>query len=46
MLQACADTMREEYMAIVDAGLILQLDDPAIAENWDHINPPPSVEDY
>jgi 5-methyltetrahydropteroyltriglutamate--homocysteine methyltransferase len=46
MLQACADAMREEYKAIVDAGLILQLDDPAIAENWDQINPAPSVEDY
>ena len=31
---------------IVDAGLILQLDDPAIAENWDQIVPEPSVEDY
>ena len=30
-LFACADAMREEYKAIVDAGLILQLDDPAIA---------------
>jgi 5-methyltetrahydropteroyltriglutamate--homocysteine methyltransferase len=38
--------MREEYKAIVDAGLILQLDDPAIAENWDMINPEPSVEGY
>src|SRR5262249_17559528 len=43
---ACADVMREEYKAILDAGLILQLDDPAIAENWDQINPEPSVEDY
>ncbi len=45
-LFACAEAMREEYKAIVDAGLILQLDDPAIAENWDMINPEPSVEDY
>jgi 5-methyltetrahydropteroyltriglutamate--homocysteine methyltransferase len=43
---ACAEAMREEYKAIVDAGLILQLDDPAIAENWDMINPEPSVKDY
>ena len=43
---ACADAMREEYLAIVEAGLVLQLDDPAIAENWDMINPAPSVEDY
>ncbi len=45
-LYACADAMREEYRAIVDAGLILQLDDPSIAENWDLINPEPSLEDY
>ena len=46
LLFACADAMREEYKAIVDAGLMLQLDDPAIAENWDMIVPEPSVEDY
>ena len=45
-LYACADAMREEYRAILDAGLVLQLDDPAIAENWDQINPEPTVEDY
>ena len=43
---ACADAMREEYKAIVDAGLVLQIDDPAIAENFDQINPEPSYEDY
>jgi 5-methyltetrahydropteroyltriglutamate--homocysteine methyltransferase len=43
---ACADAMREEYRAIVDAGLILQLDDPSIAENFDQITPEPSIEDY
>ena len=46
LLYACADAMREEYKAILDAGLVLQLDDPAIAENWDQINPEPSVEEY
>jgi 5-methyltetrahydropteroyltriglutamate--homocysteine methyltransferase len=45
-LQACADAMREEYREIIDAGLILQLDDPAIAENWDQINPAPTVAEY
>jgi len=40
---ACAEAMREEYKAILDAGLVLQFDDPAIAENWDAINPEPSV---
>jgi 5-methyltetrahydropteroyltriglutamate--homocysteine methyltransferase len=46
LLYACADAMREEYRAIIDAGLVLQLDDPAVAENWDMINPAPSVEGY
>ena len=45
-LFACADAMREEYKAIVDAGLILQLDDPSIAESWDQIMPEPSAADY
>jgi 5-methyltetrahydropteroyltriglutamate--homocysteine methyltransferase len=38
--------MREEYTAIIESGLGLQLDDPAIAENWDQINPAPTVEEY
>jgi 5-methyltetrahydropteroyltriglutamate--homocysteine methyltransferase len=46
LLYACADVMREEYRTILDAGLVLQLDDPAIAENWDQINPEPTVEEY
>jgi 5-methyltetrahydropteroyltriglutamate--homocysteine methyltransferase len=45
-LYACAEAMREEYRAIVEAGLVLQLDDPAIAENWDMINPAPTPEAY
>ncbi len=43
---ACADALREEYRAIVDAGIILQIDDPSIADNWDAIVPEPSVEQY
>ena len=45
-LYACADAMREEYKAIVDAGLMLQIDEPVIADNWDQIVPEPSVEAY
>jgi 5-methyltetrahydropteroyltriglutamate--homocysteine methyltransferase len=45
-IYACADALREEYAAIIDAGLILQLDDPSIAENYDQINPEPTIEDY
>ncbi|MCC2318029.1 cobalamin-independent methionine synthase II family protein [Cellulomonas chengniuliangii] len=43
---ACADALREEYVAIIEAGLVLQIDDPSIAESWDQITPEPSVEDY
>ncbi len=43
---ACAEAMREEYKAIVEAGLILQIDDPSIAENFDQINPEPTAEEY
>jgi 5-methyltetrahydropteroyltriglutamate--homocysteine methyltransferase len=45
-IYACAAAMREEYKAILDAGLVLQLDDPALAENWDMINPAPTAEAY
>ncbi|GAB2455268.1 5-methyltetrahydropteroyltriglutamate--homocysteine methyltransferase [Conyzicola lurida] len=43
---AWADALHEEYKAITDAGLVVQIDDPSIAENWDQINPEPSIEDY
>jgi 5-methyltetrahydropteroyltriglutamate--homocysteine methyltransferase len=46
IIYACADALREEYTAIIDAGLILQIDDPSIAENFDQIVPEPSIEDY
>ncbi|MFJ6415862.1 cobalamin-independent methionine synthase II family protein [Paeniglutamicibacter sp. NPDC091659] len=45
-LFAAADAMREEYKAILDAGLVLQIDDPSLAESWDQVNPEPSLEDY
>jgi len=45
-LYACAEAMREEYKAIVDAGLVLQLDDPATATGWDMITPEPALADY
>jgi 5-methyltetrahydropteroyltriglutamate--homocysteine methyltransferase len=46
LMLACAEAMREEYKAIVDAGFTLQLDDPAIGENWDQQKSEPSVEGY
>lgn len=45
-LDAWVATMRPEYLAIAEAGLQLQIDDPSIAENFDQINPEPSIEDY
>ena len=38
--------MREEYQAIVEAGFVLQLDDPGLPDTWDMANPEPSVEEY
>ncbi len=43
---AWADVLREEYLAITEAGLTVQIDDPSLAENFDQINPEPSYEDY
>jgi 5-methyltetrahydropteroyltriglutamate--homocysteine methyltransferase len=36
-LMACADAMHEEYQAIVDAGFLLQVDDPDLPDGW-HIH--------
>jgi 5-methyltetrahydropteroyltriglutamate--homocysteine methyltransferase len=43
---ALADAMRDKYRAIVDAGFILQIDDPGIATSWDMLKPEPSLADY
>jgi 5-methyltetrahydropteroyltriglutamate--homocysteine methyltransferase len=43
---ACAEAMRNEYQAITNAGLIVQIDEPSFAENWDQFNPAPSIDDY
>src|SRR5262244_948255 len=46
LIFACAEAMREEYRAILEAGLVRKIDDPAIAENLHMINPAPTVEEY
>lgn len=46
VVQAWAQALREEYRAITDAGLTVQIDDPSLAESWDQINPAPSFDDY
>ena len=43
-LFAIAEAMREEYKAIVDAGFLLQIDDPALATYY-ILHPDASVED-
>jgi 5-methyltetrahydropteroyltriglutamate--homocysteine methyltransferase len=46
MLGAIAEAMREEYRAIVDAGLLLQLDDARAAVTYDCMVPPARFADY
>jgi 5-methyltetrahydropteroyltriglutamate--homocysteine methyltransferase len=31
---AVAEAMREEYQAVTDAGLVLQVDEPEFATTW------------
>ena len=45
-LFAIADALRVEYRAITDAGFILQIDDPGMAENWDAMDPSVTLEEY
>ncbi|HEX2227332.1 MAG TPA: cobalamin-independent methionine synthase II family protein [Candidatus Binatia bacterium] len=44
-LFAIADAMHEEYKAIVDAGLVLQIDDPDLADAW-QMHPEMTVAEY
>jgi 5-methyltetrahydropteroyltriglutamate--homocysteine methyltransferase len=45
-LFASADALRVEYQAIVDAGIVLQIDDPSLPDNWDMINPEPPLGEF
>jgi 5-methyltetrahydropteroyltriglutamate--homocysteine methyltransferase len=44
-LEAIANAMHEEYKAIVDAGFILQIDDPDLPDGW-QMNPQMDVPAY
>jgi 5-methyltetrahydropteroyltriglutamate--homocysteine methyltransferase len=44
--RAIADAMRTEYRMIVDAGLLVQLDDARAAVTFDRMVPPASFADY
>ncbi len=45
-LYGVAGAMREEYKAIVDSGLLLQIDDPRVVTQFDMIDPAPTVEEF
>ena len=45
-LAAIADAMKTEYKLIVDAGFILQIDDPRIMTEFDSLDPAPTPEEY
>ena len=45
-LFALADAIKHEYKAIVDAGFVLQIDDPALPDTFDMIVPAPDIDDY
>ncbi len=42
-LTALADAVHEEYRAIIDAGLLIQLDDPAASGLWGHASAEPAA---
>jgi 5-methyltetrahydropteroyltriglutamate--homocysteine methyltransferase len=44
-LFAIAEAMNEEYRAIANSGIVLQLDEPAVATNWHYLTDM-TVEDY
>ena len=45
-LTAIADAMKEEYRAIVEAGFILQIDDPRVVTQYGMPDPAPTIEEY
>jgi 5-methyltetrahydropteroyltriglutamate--homocysteine methyltransferase len=45
-LFALADAIKHEYKAIVDAGFVLQIDDPALPDTYDMIVPSPGIDEY
>ncbi len=45
-LEAVAEALSVEYKAIVDAGFILQVDDPGLPDTWDMLDPHPTLEEY
>ena len=46
LIMAIAEAMHDEYKAIVDAGLIVQVDDARAAVTYDRMVPPGTMDDY
>ena len=40
------EAMREEYLAITNAGIIVQIDEPSFAESWDQFSVEPTLDEY
>jgi len=45
-LYAIADALKQEYKAIVDAGFLVQLDDPWITARWDQLLPDIDLKEF
>jgi 5-methyltetrahydropteroyltriglutamate--homocysteine methyltransferase len=45
-LDAIGKALSIEYRTIVEAGFLLQLDDPGLPDTWDMLDPHPTLEDY
>lgn len=45
-LGAIAEALAVEYRAIVEAGFVLQLDDPGLPDTWDMLDPHPTLDEY
>ncbi|MBM3531204.1 MAG: cobalamin-independent methionine synthase II family protein [Alphaproteobacteria bacterium] len=45
-IYAIADILRPEYRGVVDAGFLLQVDDPGLPDAWPTFIPAPSIEEY
>jgi 5-methyltetrahydropteroyltriglutamate--homocysteine methyltransferase len=45
-IYALAEALGEEYRAVVEAGFVLQIDDPGLPDWWDMIVPAPTIAAY
>jgi 5-methyltetrahydropteroyltriglutamate--homocysteine methyltransferase len=43
---ALAAFFKNDYRAVVDAGFVLQIDDPSLCTRWGMTDPEPAIEDY